>query len=133
MKIHDLVCDMCGHVEMNYPVGDGGFPVCIQCLSNEKPESRMRITFEFWTKGIAHSNDNTVDDKGFRKKFYATEDPVTMAELGFSEGMGIRKFDDDHTTYYRNRLARDGDSPKLRDEILEKRKELAGDMQRNGI
>ena len=113
--IRDFRCPQCDHLERD--VYGSSNPTCIVC------ETTMEITFEDWPP-ISFTDDKDTDSKGFRKTFGAAEDPVCLAELGLSEGTGIRKFNDEMTTEYRERLVKDGSTPRLRQEILEKRQEI---------
>lgn len=99
-----------------------GYPDDCQCGSNE-----FEITFEDWRTlsclegGTAR--DSLVDSKGNRKKFNASEDPLVLHELCMEKGHGIRSFSDDQTLHYTEKLLVEGDTPKLRDEILKVRAE----------
>jgi hypothetical protein len=90
----------------------------------------MEITFSFWTtiNGLdgGTARDSLVDSKGFRKQYNATEDPVCMAEVGGHDSHGIKTFTPEQSEYYRGRLIKDGDSPKLRREILRERAKNVG-------
>ncbi len=66
------------------------------------------------------SND-LVDDRGFRRRFRATEDPTVMAELGLGEDKGISTFNIDQKMEYVERMMKDGDTPKLRRQVLDQR------------
>lgn len=122
MIIHDYRCDQCGHIERDY--WSASAPTCIECISAGRDPSVMQVTFELWERGLTWTDDELTDAKGFRKAFCATEDALCLSELGMAPTAGIQKFTPDLVQEYREKLVRDGDSPRLRQEILDKRKEL---------
>lgn len=122
MIIHDYRCDACGHIERDY--WSASAPTCIECISAGRDPSVMQVTFELWERGLGHTNDELTDAKGFRKAFALTEDPVCLAELGMAPTAGIQKFTPEMVQHYREKLVKEGDSPKLRQEVLDKRQEL---------
>lgn len=114
--LHDYSCDKCGKlVEDSF-----GYPDDCDCGS-----SAFTITFAYWRTisclegGM--SADSLVDSKGNRKKFTFDDDPLCAIEAGLSESKGIRALSDDQTMYFMEKRMTDGNSIKLRDEVLKAR------------
>jgi len=61
------------------------------------------------------------DSRGFRRKFTALEDPTAQIELGLVDGKGIGTFSPEQQREWGDKLARDGDSPTMRRDILRQR------------
>jgi hypothetical protein len=86
------------------------------------------ITFEKWKhfnqRRDVFSDNVTHGTTGDRRCFSATEDPTAMIEMGFNSdpsSNGIRTFSPEQSDMFRQKLFADGDTPKLRREILETR------------
>lgn len=83
------------------------------------------VSYCFWSKFNEvrefKSESDLTDDKGFRRLFTATEDPTCMIEMGLLEGNGIKTFHPEQVREYQERLVKDGDTPRLRKQILQER------------
>jgi hypothetical protein len=111
MLLHDYVCKECGTLHAD-------------CL--EKPEccGEVEITFANW-KGVAYHGTQYHDSLGRRKAYGVIDDPLARIELQLDnspEAAGVRTLSNEAAAEFRGRLESDGDSPKLRTEILEARK-----------
>jgi hypothetical protein len=114
MRLHDYVCEKCGKDFLD----ELSVPRCC--------EANASITFKNWRSFNMVRDiiaDALTDAKGYRQNFTALEDPVCRHSLGLETGGGINNFSPDQTREYQEKLQRDGDSPKLRKEILATRKE----------
>ena len=123
MALHDWKCLSCGYVSENVLIKPTNG--CDSCGSD------MEITFQNWknfnrNREFLSDNDSTrVDDKGFVRKFSVADDRYAQIQLGINlnqSDVGLKTFTDDQSMYYTGRLLRDGDSPKLRREILDETK-----------
>ena len=115
--IHDFRCDNCNKLHENEVEKPS---VCESCGL-----PHLSYTFENWKKfngmrDVKGEND-LVDDAGRRRKFKASEDPTCLIELGLQEDRGIKTLSNEQSDYFRGRLLIDGDTPKLRKEILRER------------
>jgi len=111
MALNDYRCT-CGHIEQDCIE----HPTTCPC-----GEPRYSVYFGLW-RTVAYHGSSTTDAQGRRKAFKATEDPLVMANLGLSSdpaSAGVRVTSDDQAKEFRERLARDGDSVKLRSDVLE--------------
>ncbi len=119
-RINDYKCTSCGYID---------------CDRIEKPDScpscsgSMEVTFENWSKiEFDARKDERTDAKGFVKKFSALDDPLCAAQLGMGDSrlQSYNKLSEEESTEFRQRLIAEGDSPKLRRQILAKYNEKVG-------
>lgn len=116
--IHDYKCKHCGEIVRN---SYGEPDEKCGCGHHE-----YEITYEQWhgkkfnsVREFKSEND-LVDDKGFRRRFLAQEDPICAIELGLQEGKGLQTFSPEQQKHYAYKMFKE-DSPKLRREILRER------------
>jgi hypothetical protein len=116
--IHDYKCKSCGKIVHN---SFGEPDEACDCGHHE-----FEITFELWAGNTFNSmrefksESDLVDDKGFRRRFLAQEDPICAIELGLQESRGIQTFSPEQQKHYAYKMFAE-DSPKLRREILRER------------
>jgi len=114
MILHDYKCKVCGTVHLD----------CLEpaiCC-----EERTEITFEAWTKvsfanGGRPVNERVNPNTGDLQFHGAVDDPLTKIEMGLRNNVGdagIRTTTPDQRRYLVEKLASDGDSKKLREEVL---------------
>ena len=125
MPSHDYLARCCGDMITDYfsyhhPVPAEELGMC-GCGKNE-----WDVTFQNWTtfnqlRDVKGEND-LVDDKGYRRKFKASEDPTLQIEVSGNDRHGIATFSPEQVTYYREKMLRE-DSPALRKEMLRQRVE----------
>jgi hypothetical protein len=84
----------------------------------------MEITFQEWTD-LALNDDCLTDRSGKRKAFTVADDPLALAEIGLAEDARTRRMPPEMSAEYLHKYAVEGDSPKLRNEILEKAAEVS--------
>jgi len=84
----------------------------------------MEITYVNWTKGIAHTDDNRCTDQGYIKEFNCTDDPVVSIELGLAPDPGnrVRVIPREVAMGLAEKMIKDGNTAKMRREVLETRK-----------
>ena len=75
------------------------------------------------TERVDYEENALTDSRGFRRKFTALEDPTAQIELGLVDGKGIGTFSPEQQREWGDKLARDGDSPTMRRDILRQRTE----------
>jgi len=129
--LHDYECESCGNVlrdELEHP----GRCECIvgetSALGNLICFGEYFITFKFCTsfnqmRDVKGANELS-DDLGRRRAFNVVDCPVSRIELGLQNNRGdngIKSFNPEQTEYYQNKFAIDGDTPKLRKEVLRTR------------
>lgn len=111
--LHDYICNKCGSIFIDYI-----YPP--QCCGEE-----CSITYAYWRKLGVGSGDEHFKD-GYLNKAWASDDPLCKIELGLQDKIGdsrYRTFSKEQAAYYREKMRRDGDSHKLRKEILDAREE----------
>jgi hypothetical protein len=89
----------------------------------------MDVTFQNWKKLEFDARvDERTDARGFVKKFSALDDPLCAAQLGMGtqQLQSYNKMTPEESTEFRQKLIANGDSPKLRREILAKYNEKVG-------
>jgi hypothetical protein len=139
MATHDLLCPKC---ETLYPeitihyteIKDGSVnKPCEVC-----GEPRLNLYYGLW-KGeeVNLYNDGLGDTRhdkyGRIRSFGAQDDPLVKAELGMfkrPQDKGLQTFSDDQVLHFRERLAVEGDSQKMRQKILETRQQNISRGQR---
>ena len=119
--IHDYRCQNCRALQMEQLEK----PTTCECGNPQ-----WEWTCEFWDKDknpfirrdFKSSND-LYTDLGFRRKFNVGDDPTALIELGLNPAhdKGISTFNIDQRMEYVGKLMKEGDSPKLRREILQQR------------
>jgi hypothetical protein len=118
--IHDFICPKCAHRE-NDLIGPA---TCAHCGEN------MQITFDGWCKleFNQYSSNDRLDSKGYVRKFSAADDPICMAQLGMGDAklQSYNQMTPEESTEFRQKMIANGDSPKLRREILAKYNEKLG-------
>ncbi len=122
--LNDYKCDYCFFILKDELEKPFSCPVCTR-------EGTFDVTFENWktfnsgTRDIIR--DELVDSKGMRRQFTAGECPTSARELGLLPADGIRSFSNEQQQEYVGRYMRDGDSPKLRQDILKEREKNTGE------
>lgn len=113
---HDYVCNNCGLFMGDQYVR----PLCTRC-----EQDGMEITYEHWTHGLSHTNDELCDDKGRRKAFNCKDDPLVSIELGLAPDPrnGTKAIPHEVSMALAEKMIKCGDSPKMRNEVLETRKQ----------
>ena len=127
---HDLMCPRCSSVEhdrsvLRSTIKDGGTQEVCTCCEYVG----MQIYFGHWDD-VQVFNDGMgglygyqrADKKGRVREFGVADDTLSKIQLGMytkPTDKGLRNFTDDQTANYRERLAMEGDSGKLRKEIIE--------------
>ena len=117
--LHDYVCSKCQYRENDRIAG----LVCPHC------ETEMQITFDGWkSMEIDPRHDERCDSKGFVKRFSVKDDPLCLANIGLGSPQlqSYNKLSEDEQKVFQERLIANGDSPKLRREILAKYNEKVG-------
>lgn len=119
MPIHDYSCTKCGAIIEDVT----SIPVSCQGCEG----TSFTVTYRNWRTMHAleggTARDSLHDSKGAYKKFNATSDPLCQIELGLGEDKGIRSFNADQSVHFMEKMLTDGDSPRLRDEMLRTRNE----------
>lgn len=130
MPIHDLKCRECGDIHRDVIVhyndmedGKVAWPVCREC---EKPA--YDVYFGEWgdvgLEDHGRSRNERVDANGYIKNFGVRDCSLSQLELGVIRkptDAGLKTFTPEQSEAFRLRTLVDGDSPKLRREILETR------------
>ena len=114
MAINDFKCVRCAFIEENMLAKPDCCPLCGE---------KMEVTFEKWDRlEVDPRKDERTDSKGFVKAFSALDDPICAAQLGLGDSklQSYCKLDSDEQKEFQGRLTKDGDSPKLRRDILRK-------------
>jgi hypothetical protein len=97
---------------------------CLNC------GSEMEVTFENWNKleFNPYSSNDRVDSKGFVRRFSASDDPLCLAQLGIGDSQlqEYNKMTPEESAEFRGKMIAEGDSPKLRRQILAKYNEKVG-------
>ena len=90
-----------------------------------------QITYAYWgdvqVMNHGRPTQELTDRHGYRRKFAALDDPLCQIDLGVHQDQssnGIRAFPEELSREFRDRITRDGDSPKLRDDMLSVRQSL---------
>jgi hypothetical protein len=134
MATHDLTCTKCGTVYEDHDVHfskikDGeAFIPCVFC----NDAGPLKIRYDGWDN-IQLFNDgmgNTRHDRtGAIRSIGVQDDPLAKIELGMfksAQDKSLKTFTDDQVLHFRERLAVEGDSRKLRDKIIETRQRNLG-------
>lgn len=111
MALHDYVCNPCGTAENDF-VFRPNCPVCGQA---------MEITYANWrTFDFDARKDERTDTNGAVKQFGALDDPLCLAQMGLGSDSlrSYQRTTPDEAKEFAERLQRDGDSRKLRKDIL---------------
>lgn len=124
MPKHDYKCGNyeCRNYEFDVIVPYGEEVFCPECCAP------MEITYEFWDdvalEDHGRSRNEKADHNGFVKNWSATDDPLARLELlgGSLKDKGVITFTPDQQAAFRQRILVEGDSPKLRKDILAQRK-----------
>lgn len=132
MALHDLICEVCNcsELEVNVHHSDiaGGMAKskCPNCGSMVRS-----ITYALWTEGDVNLfNDGLggllgyqrADRKGRVREFGVDDCTLSKIQLGIYSkptDKGLRNFTDDQTANFRHKLATEGDSGRLRKEVME--------------
>jgi|JFJP01.1.fsa_nt_gi hypothetical protein len=120
--VHDYICDVCGNILLD----QWGAPDATCC------DKDMRIHFGNFGKGIFKDDlvrDQTHGADGGIARASVRNDPLALAEIGLGKrGMpnGTTTFTRDQKVEFLGKYLRDGDSPKLRREILSQRAQNQG-------
>jgi len=122
----DFICDSCGKIELDV----WGEPDGLCC--GEKPRRHYGNHF----RNIPKDNIDlsaTHDAEGHILRAQVRSDPLCKHELGLIKGAqnGVSTFSNDQRREYVGRLLKDGDSPKLRQEILATRARNQGKTYTN--
>lgn len=111
MALNDYECKSCGTVEKDYIYK----PTCQTC------GQEMQVTFAYWNSlEFDARKDERTDANGAVKQFGALDDPLCLAQMGLGSD-GLRSYQrttPDEAKEFAERLQRDGDSRKLRKDIL---------------
>lgn len=119
MRKHDYICAECGAQYRDH-LGDN--PTCC----NKKLEPYYG-NWEELQVGDSGNNigENTYSD-GRVRNFTAMQDPLTRMEIeGKFKDRGVTKLKPEQRAEFKEKLRKDGDSPKLREQILDARKQKA--------
>lgn len=130
MPIHDLKCSKCGTINLNVIVhyndlddGKASYPKCANC--NGTP---LDVWYGEWQdvglEDHGRSRNERVDANGFIKNFGVADCSLSQLELGVvrkPSDASLKTFSPEQSEAFRLRTLVDGDSPKLRREILETR------------
>jgi hypothetical protein len=127
MLTHDLKCTNCNDFRSDVWMERGetkdGVHVqpCIHCGGT------VKVYYGNWGHDFLFNEgkgDSRTDKKGFIRRFGVMDDPLAKLEIGMHkrpQDKGMQTFTEDQVMTYRERLAVEGDSPKLREKILETR------------
>jgi hypothetical protein len=111
MALNDYICKTCDLLEENYIYK----PSCPKC------GQEMEVTFQNWhsLEFNARKGERT-DATGAVQEFGALDDPLCMAQMGLgSEQLkSYQRTTPEQATEFVERLQKDGDSRKLRKDIL---------------
>ena len=112
MAINDYRCADCGFEEYDLIADPKNCAMC---------DGLMYVNFSYW-KGleIDPRHDERLDSKGFVKKFGLLDDPLASAQLGMGDPklQSYNRLSEEEQKVYKERLILDGDSPKLRKDVL---------------
>ena len=121
--INDYKCYCCGYLDRDRVEKPSTCPNC-------NTDDGMQVTFQNWTKleFNQYSENDRVDSKGYIRKFSALDDPICAAQLGMGteQLQSYNRLSSEESTEFRQKLISNGDSPKLRREILAKYNEKVG-------
>lgn len=117
MLLHDFKCTHCGVIEKDIIVTRGEKVRCVKCFEF------MEVYYGFWSDlaltNHGDLNSSRLDKDGYIRKFGVLDDKYAAAQLGLAEqGRGLKKFSDEEAAEWRTRLAVEGDSDKLRKDVL---------------
>lgn len=126
MPIHDYKCCRCNTIERDCTHTPTECYVC--------KDSRFAIFYGEWgtvkLRNNGHCLDEREDAKGNIQRFEVRDDPLCKKELSDQPDLnGIKSFTNDQSNFFRNKLAKDGDSSNLRREILKQRNENLGNKR----
>ena len=115
---HDYICPVCFERENDML----SKPLCPQC------NLPMEITFENWTTIQTDArHDERLDANGAVRAFSALDDPIASAQLGINPKLKqYCKTSPEEQVELQQRIVKDGDSPKLRRELLNKYNDRTG-------
>jgi hypothetical protein len=129
MPIHDLICKGCGVIEEDVYVpverllGDGRTNAECACCNTP-----LEIYLGFWPDvGLPnHGRDvnERLDKDNFLRKANVSDDPVCAIEAGLRDKHGdeqLRTFSPEQTRYVQEKILTEGDTYKLRQEVLSMR------------
>jgi len=131
VAMHDLKCPVCGYVEMEVIVHHSQIQDGLANSECRKCGSTVRETYYGLWEGedVNVFNDGLggmfgyqrADKKGRVREFGVADDTLSKIQLGMftkPTDKGLKNFTDDQTAHYRERLIAEGDSGKLRKEIM---------------
>lgn len=121
MILNDYRCNICGFLMVDEPRK----PDVCSCGATD-----FELTFENWrTMSFANGgrpiNERVNSDTGALQFHGAVDDPLTKIEMGLQDragDAGIRTTTPEQRRYLQQKYAKDGDSKKLREEVLMLRK-----------
>lgn len=116
MRKHDYICFECGTQYRDH-LGDN--PTCCN--------KKLEPYYGNWEEVQIGDSGNNIGENTYKdgriRKFTAMDDPLTRAELEHKIGdRGVCRLKPEARQEFREKLAKDGDSPQLREKILEARK-----------
>lgn len=122
MILNDYRCSICGFLLVDQETK----PDVCSCGATD-----FELTFENWrTMAFANGgrpiNERVNSDTGALQFHGAGDDPLTAIEMGVQNKVGdnnVRTTSHEQQRYFQAKLATDGDSKKLREEVLMTRKE----------
>lgn len=125
MPINDYQCNVksCRYIDKDRLYKSDKCPNC-------DGEGTFEVFFGDWKKleFNPYSANDRHDSKGFIRKFSSLDDPLCQANMGMGSKQlqSYNKMTEEESKSFRERLIKDGDSPKLRREILAKYNEKVG-------
>jgi len=118
MPTHDLLCDNCNDFRGDVWVNRGDTKDGIHVSPCEHCGGTVKIFYGNWEHDFLF-NEGLGD-----RKFGVMDDPLAKLEIGMhkrAQDRTMQTFSEDQVMTFRERLAVEGDSPKLREKILETR------------
>lgn len=118
--LHDYKCTQCVHQEPDSISEIITCPICGGTM--------IRYYGNWRTVEFDARKDSRTDAKGYIKQFSAMDDPLCMANMGLAEGRltEFSKVAPDKQKEFQEKLKLDGDSPKLRREVLREYNKAVG-------
>lgn len=118
--IHDFKCTSCNWFANDEPYEINVCPIC--------GNTAYKYFGNWQTIQVDPRHDERLDSKGNVRQFGALEDPLALANMGLGSGQlaSYCKVSEEKQIEFRERLIKDGDSGKLRKDVLEAYNDATG-------
>lgn len=131
MALHDIKCVACGKVGYDVNIHHSQIQDGVAYYECQCGSTLAELRYDLWEeKDLNLFNDGLggfdsyqrTDKKGFIREFGVSDDSLAQIQLGMFKkptDKSLKNFTEDQTMQYRERLLAEGDSGKLRKEIIE--------------